>query len=105
MESRVNSIRDGSVVSDWNFVPSGLNPADIVTRELDFSEIQKNDFYWQGPRFLLSTDKTGWPNKKNFVAEDGAFDCEVRSANTLVTIEKTVDDKVCGLGRIVDASR
>ena len=47
--SRVNSVRDGSVVSDWNFLPSGLNPEDIVTRESDFVEIQKNDFYWQGP--------------------------------------------------------
>ena len=23
VESRVNSVRDGSVISDWNFVPSG----------------------------------------------------------------------------------
>ena len=49
MESRVNSVRDGTVVNDWNFVPSGLNPTDIVTRELDFVEIQNNDFCWQGP--------------------------------------------------------
>ena len=31
--------------------------------------------------------------------------CEVRSVNTLVTVEETVDDKVSGLDRIVDASR
>ena len=105
VESRVNFVRDGSVVSDWNFVPSGLNPADIVTREFDFVKIQNNDFYWQGPRFLLSTDRTGWPHQKNFVDEDGAFDCEVRSVSTLVTVEETVDDKVYGLDRIIDASR
>ena len=58
VESRVNSVRDGSGVSDWDFVPSGLNPADIVTREFDFVEIQNNNFYWQEPRFLLSTDRT-----------------------------------------------
>ena len=54
---------------------------------------------------MLSTDRTGLPNQKDLVAEDGAFDCEVRSVNTLVTVEETVDDKVCGLDRIVYASR
>ena len=63
VESRVNS------VSDWNFLPSGLNPVDIVTREFDFVEIQNSDFYWQGPRFLFSTDRTSWPSEKNFVDE------------------------------------
>ena len=81
--SGLNSVRDGSAVSDWNFVPSGLNPANIVTKECDFAEIQNNDFYWQEPRFLLSTDRTGWPNQKNFVAEDGAFDSEVRSVSVI----------------------
>ena len=46
VESGVNSVRDGSVVSDWNFVPSGLNPVDIVTIEFDFVEIRNSDFYW-----------------------------------------------------------
>ena len=48
MEIRLNSVRNGSVVSDWSFVPSGLNPADIVTREFDFIKIWNNYFYWQG---------------------------------------------------------
>ena len=103
MESRVNSVRDGSVVSDWNFVPSGLNPGNIVTRDFDFVETENSDFYWQGPRFLLSTDITSWPSQKNFVAEEGAFDYDVRSVNTLVTADETVDVKVCGLDRIADA--
>ena len=55
--------------------------------------------------FLLSTDRTGWTSQKNFVAEDGAFDCEVRSVNKLVTVEETVDNKVRGLDTIVNASR
>ena len=83
----------------------------IATREFDFVDIQNNDFYWQGSRFLLSTDRTGWPHQKNCVDEDGAFHCEVRSVSTLVTVEETVDDKGygldkgCGLDRIIDASR
>ena len=105
MESRVNSVRDGSVVSDWNFVPSGLNPGNLVTRDFDFVETENDDFCWQGPRFLLPTDITSWPSQKNFVAEEDAFDYDVRSVNTLVTAEETVDVKVCGLDRIADARR
>ena len=106
VERRVNSVRDGSVVSDWNFVPSALDLTDIVTREFNFAEIQNSDFYWQGHEFFFFfTDKTGWPSQKNFIDEDDAFDCEVRSVNTLVTVKETGDDKVCGLGRIIDAKR
>ena len=75
------------------------------TNKVDFVKIQNNDFYWQGPQFLLSTDRTGWPHQKHFVDEDGAFDCEVQSVSTLVAVEETVDDKVYGLDRIIDASR
>ena len=106
VERRVNSVRDGSVVSDWNFVPSALDLTDIVTREFNFAEIQNSDFYWQGHEFyFFFTDKTGWPSQKNFIDEDDAFDFEVRSVNTLVTVKETGDDKVCGLGRIIDAKR
>ena len=105
MEIRWNSVRNGSVVSDWSFVPSGLNPADIVTKEFDFIKIWNNYFYWQGPWFLFSTDRRGWLSQKNFVDEDGAFDCEVQSVNTLVSVVETVDDKLCGLERIVDAKK
>ena len=53
---------------------------------------------------LLATDRTGWPHQKHFVDEDGAFDYEVRSVSTLITVEETFDDKVYGLDRIIDAS-
>ena len=55
--------------------------------------------------FVVYIDRTGWPHQKNFVDEDGAFDCEVRSVSTLATVEESVDDKVYGLDRITDASR
>ena len=83
MDGKLSPVRDDSVVSDWNFELSVLNPADAVTREFDFIEIRSNNFYWQGPRFLFSADKAGWSNQKNFVYEDGAFDCQVRSVRRL----------------------
>ena len=36
VDGKLRSVRDGSVVSDWNFELSVLNPADAVTREFDF---------------------------------------------------------------------
>ena len=47
--------------------------------------------------FLFSKDRRGWLSQKNFVDEDGAFDCQVQSVNTLVSVVETVNDKVCGL--------
>ena len=54
---------------------------------------------------MFSTDRRGWLSQKNFVDEDGAFDCEVQSVNTLVSVVETVDDKLCGLERIIDAKQ
>ena len=47
----------------------------------------------------------GWLSQKNFVGEDDAFDCEVQSVNTLVSVVDTVNDKLCGLERIIDAKQ
>ena len=54
---------------------------------------------------MFSTDRRGWLSQKYFVDEDGAFDCEVQSVNTLVSVVETVDDKLCGLERIIDAKK
>ena len=54
---------------------------------------------------MLSTDKRGLLSQKNFVDEYGAFDCEVQSVTTLVSVVETVDDNVCGLDKIIDANQ
>ena len=46
---------------------------------------------------MFSKDRRGWLSQKNFVDEDSAFDCQVQSVNTLVSVVETVNDKVCGL--------
>lgn len=52
---------------------------------------------------MFSTERTGWASQKNFVDEIGTFNSEVRRVNTLVTVAETFDNKVCGLGTILDA--
>ena len=40
---------------------------------------------------------------KNFFDEIGTFNSEIQRVNTLVTVAETFDNKVCGLGTILDA--
>lgn len=40
---------------------------------------------------------------ENFFDEIGTFNSEIRRVNTLVTVAETFDNKVCGLGTILDA--
>ncbi|XP_074649024.1 uncharacterized protein LOC141904337 [Tubulanus polymorphus] len=59
--NRVNVIRDGSQVSQWRYIDTKHNPADIVSRGLQPSKSPVKDEIWfNGPEFLIK-DQSDWP--------------------------------------------
>lgn len=50
--NRVQQIHSYSKPEEWNYVNSRENPADLVSRGLNVSDIKKSDLWWHGPSFL-----------------------------------------------------
>ena len=42
---------------NWHYVPTKLNPADLVTRGLDPQRLAACTLWWQGPEYLITGDK------------------------------------------------
>ena len=47
----------------WRYVPTKLNPSDLLTRELSVSGLAEEDKWWSGPAFLKQ-DPSEWPENK-----------------------------------------
>ncbi|XP_011694052.1 PREDICTED: uncharacterized protein LOC105453628 [Wasmannia auropunctata] len=57
--NRVRTIQDISDPSDWYYVDSAHNPADIISRRMPPSSLLKADLWWKGPTWL-SQDTANW---------------------------------------------
>ena len=73
--NRVGDIHEASIPSNWKYISTAINPADVVSRGQSAEHLSVNHIWWEGPEFL-KTEKSGWPNKELPVKEN---DEEVRS--------------------------
>lgn len=54
--NRVAEIRRLTNPSDWNYVRSGDNPADALTRGVSTDKISNMAIWWQGPNWLKNNE-------------------------------------------------
>ena len=52
VENRLKEIRKLSNYSDWNFIETSQNPADVLARKQTFEKFKNNILYWEGQSFL-----------------------------------------------------
>ena len=52
--NRIQQIHNYSKALEWNYVPSGDNPADLASRGMNAAEIKTSSMWWDGPVFLSS---------------------------------------------------
>lgn len=57
--NRVNEIQEGSKPSQWNYIPTKQNPADLATRNYSYF-LENQKLWFNGPTFL-SNQKQNWP--------------------------------------------
>lgn len=60
---RIAEILSFSQPSDWRWVPSTQNPADIATKPTDWDNKERSDLWLYGPQFLRQ-DEDQWPQTK-----------------------------------------
>ena len=63
VRNRVQAIRESEFTIFH--VPTGTNPADLLTRGLSADKLKANDLWIHGPKFLLTKD---YPFQKDFVS-------------------------------------
>ena len=76
--NRLAVIHEGSEPSQWNYVPTSINPADDVSRGLTVKELLNNERWFRGPAFLWE-DKSSWPINPMSLAGISDEDPEVRT--------------------------
>ena len=79
--NRLTVIHDGSSKEQWRYVPSALNPADMLSR----GSLQDTDVWIGGPAFLQKTPEH-WPESPGLggVSND---DPEVKSCATCLSVD------------------
>jgi len=88
--NRLAVIHDGSDLSQWNYVPTNINPADDVSRGLTAKELLSSERWFRGPAFLWEK-KSSWPMNPVSSAIIADDDPEVRArgqANHVTQMEE-----------------
>ena len=62
--NRVGEIQTFTQPTQWRFVPTKVNPADILSRRMNEGELAECDSWWRGPVFLRESEDV-WPQNKN----------------------------------------
>ncbi|XP_040196099.1 uncharacterized protein LOC120929000 [Rana temporaria] len=75
--NRVERIRKVSRPEQWNYVPTGLNPADIATRSVS-AVVLTQTIWFSGPKFLSDQSSTNSKEDIDFHLVDPDTDPEIR---------------------------
>ena len=93
--NRVGDILNEVNVSQWNYVPSDDNPADLGSRGCTPLELQERSLWWHGPK-RLQLPQDQWPKPRSFEPND----LETKVA-TFLSLDNTEDllSRFSSLGR------
>lgn len=67
--NRIGEITEISTPSSWRYVPTGVNPADMISRGVNASQLRDLELWWSGPDFLVY-DESEWPTLRQSVYQD-----------------------------------
>lgn len=81
--NRVCEIQDTTGDSVWRYVPTGDNPADLISRGVSSQQLEGSTLWWHGPTFLLN-EEVEWPALKREVNFDNLPEVKVVTAATAV---------------------
>ena len=82
---RVEIIHQLTKDSEWNYVPSAINPADLASRGIQPTESEKLQTWLNGPEFLR--DEGCYTNK--FLAPKVELDLELKTTAATTTVSAT----------------
>ncbi|XP_039758296.1 uncharacterized protein LOC120632536 [Pararge aegeria] len=67
--NRVAEICENTQSSSWRYVPTNLNPADLISRGIDANRLRDSTLWWNGPEFLLQ-EQHHWPTLNSNIVQE-----------------------------------
>lgn len=94
--NRVSEIGKASQLSQWRYVETASNTANVASRGVKVDAFLKNATWVSGPRFLLQPDSE-WPVNPDNVHQLPSDDPEVKKSTEVNAIQarEEVDDVTC----------
>nr|XP_042913145.1 uncharacterized protein LOC122273148 [Parasteatoda tepidariorum] len=81
VKNRIALIQELTLKSQWNHVPSEMNPADLISRGLDPVKLLETNLWWKGPNFLYDNE---YPNQNFPVSQElSVFQSELKKPSSL----------------------
>ncbi|XP_065188299.1 uncharacterized protein LOC135819075 [Sycon ciliatum] len=81
--NRVSEIQQQTEPSQWRYVPTAVNPADLISRGTSAESLVSSVLWWDGPEFLSKSSEE-WPSQPTSV-KSAAATMEIRSAARQLT--------------------
>ena len=97
---RVGEIQTQTDPNQWRYVPTKVNPADMLSRGMPANDLAKCNSWWRGPAFLSQTEDM-WPRNKIFDQAVGNNEIRRSSRVESRTQEPKVGDKTYHVGTFV----
>ncbi|XP_071052897.1 uncharacterized protein [Onthophagus taurus] len=79
IRNRVTEIHE-LVNVQWHHVPSGDNPADLVSRGVSVAKLQENSLWWVGPSWLVASPSE-WPSIHLNSSDETDLERRLKSSN------------------------
>lgn len=95
--NRVSEILRMSSSSQWRYVPTTCNPADLASRGVKVESFLQDEMWMYGPSFLLQP-KEAWPVDPYDLGQLTAGDPEVK-VSAIVSVEQEKDAVSCLINR------
>ena len=92
--NRVGEIQTSTDPEQWRYIPTSLNPADILSRGMTAADLAKCDRWWKGPEFLRKP-KEAWPTKVIKDNHAGYDEMKRSTRPTLFTRTENSSESVC----------
>lgn len=67
--NRVAKIQSLTNLSDWRYVNSKLNPADLASRGVNVENLSCSSIWWSGPQFLQQNTSC-WPDSNYHIPKN-----------------------------------
>lgn len=88
--NRVSNIQRKTDTANWKYINTKDNPADIISRGANTSELINNKLWWTGPNFL-SQPESEWPLVKPAFKRD---ESEEKIIKTILSISPQIENFV-----------
>lgn len=101
--NRVSQIQSSLDPSQWKYVPSKENPADVASRGIYPSELENHSIWWHGPAWLRQDEKNFPSLPRKSIAEtklDERKSTIVVMTSTILAVGYKLIDKYSSLNRL-----